>query len=134
VTRVPVSKVDRTVTVHVPCSGHVGGHEAAFLGVARACAQTVVPTPDVLCCGQAGDRGFVHPELPAASLAGLAERLPPECATGYSSSRTCEIALERHGGRPYVSLAHLVLEATLRAAPPRRAGDVAADASRRMFR
>ena len=129
----PISPVERTVTVHVPCSGHVSGWETAFLGVARACAETVVSTPDVLCCGQAGDRGFLHPELPAASLEGLAERLPDECATGYSCSRTCEIALERHAGRPYVSLAHLVLEATLAAAPPRRTGDVAADASRRMF-
>jgi len=118
---VPLSPADETITVHVPCSGHVAGADDAFLEVARACATSVVPTPDVVCCGQAGDRGFLHPELPAASLHGLADRLPDDCQSGYSTSRTCEIALAERAGRPYRSLAHLVLSAASRADPPRRA-------------
>ncbi len=118
ITSVPLAPLDRTVTVHVPCSGHTSGLDEAFLDVARACARTVIPTPDVVCCGQAGDRGFRYPELPAAALDGLDRALPRACQTGYSSSRTCEIALERHSGRTYTSIAHLVLEAAVRGESP----------------
>jgi D-lactate dehydrogenase len=111
VPRVVERPLERAVTVHVPCSAELSGHHETTLAVARACAEHVVPTPEVACCGQAGDRGFAYPELPAAALAGLKERLPHACTHGYSTSRTCEAALELHSGRTYRSLAHLVLDA-----------------------
>ena len=111
VPRLDLAPLDRTVTVHVPCSAQLAGRDAAVLDVARACTTDVVPTPGVACCGQAGDRGFEIPELPASALHGLAGRLPSDCTHGYSTSRTCEAALEHHAERTYRSLAHLVLEA-----------------------
>ncbi len=111
VPNVELRRLARPVTVHVPCSARLAGLEETFLEVARACADEVLPTPDALCCGQAGDRGFALPELPAAALAGVAGRLPGRCREGYSASRTCEIALALHAGRPYRSLAHLVRDA-----------------------
>ena len=114
-------RLERSVTVHVPCSAQLSGLDDVFMDVARACASDVVPTPGVACCGQAGDRGVAYPELPAAALAGLAQRLPSACAEGYSTSRTCEVALEQHAGRPYRSLAHLVRDAARACDPPRRA-------------
>jgi len=78
------------------------------------------------CCGFAGDRGFTHPELNAAALAGLRAALPAGCDRGYSTSRTCEIGLSLHAGIPYQSIVYLVdrctepLAATPSAQPPPR--------------
>ena len=40
------------------------------------CAEKVV-TPDVICCGFAGDRGFTVPELNAFGLRRLKKQLSP---------------------------------------------------------
>ena len=56
------------------------------------------------CCGMAGDRGWLYPELPASALRDVAAELDE---TGFdaflSSNRTCEIALEQVTGHPYGS-------------------------------
>ena len=83
------------------------GLDGKLTAVARACAETVVIPPDVGCCGFAGDKGFVRPEMNAHALRTLAPAIAG-CASGYSTSRTCEIGLSVHGGVPYRSLAHLV--------------------------
>jgi D-lactate dehydrogenase len=52
----------------------------------------------------AGDRGLLHPELPASALAGSSRELagcaPDAC---LCANRTCEIALQAAGGRTYES-------------------------------
>lgn len=96
-----------TVAIHVTCSSIKMGLEPAFRAVASACAENVV-TPGIGCCGFAGDKGFSTPELNASALAGLRSALPPDCKTGYSNSRTCEIGLSVHGGIPYQSIVYLV--------------------------
>ena len=46
------------------------------------------------CCGMAGDRGWLHPELPASALRDVAGELAGEPFDAcVSSNRTCEIAL-----------------------------------------
>jgi D-lactate dehydrogenase len=73
--------------------------------------------PDhVGCCGVAGDRVFFFPELNASALSGLRDRLPPDCGSGYSNSRTCEIGLSLQSGLPYQSIAYLVDRCTARQA------------------
>jgi D-lactate dehydrogenase len=97
-----------TVAVHVTCSSaRMPGVGERLRALAEACAEQVV-APPVGCCGFAGDRGFTHPELNAAALAGLRTSLPADCRSGYSNSRTCEIGLSLHAGIPYQSIAHLV--------------------------
>jgi D-lactate dehydrogenase len=61
----------------------------------------------------AGDRGLLHPELPAAALRPAAAEL--EGATFDAclcSNRTCEIGLQQVTGRPYVSFVLLLEELT----------------------
>ena len=63
----------------------------------------------------AGDRGWLHPELPAAALEEVSRELEGrQFDTCVSSNRTCEIALEQVTGRPYQSFV-LALEELTRA-------------------
>lgn len=101
------NKVPETVAVHVTCSSIKLGLSEKYADVARACAEKVVIPARVGCCGMAGDRGLLVPELNASALAGLKSSLPSECRAGYSTSRTCEIGLSLHGGIPYRSVVFL---------------------------
>ena len=96
------------VALHVTCSSVKMGVGSALEAIARACAEEVVIPSDVGCCGFAGDRGFTYPELNASALSNLKSSLPPNCRTGYSNSRTCEIGLSLHSGIPYQSIVFLV--------------------------
>ncbi len=115
VTMVPVAG---PVAIHPVCSLRKMGLVEKFVAVAERCADDVVTVDDVLCCGFAGDRGFVRPELNAHALRGLRSALPAGCGCGYSTSRTCEIGLSEHSGVPYESLLYLV-ESCARPAPGR---------------
>ncbi len=68
------------------------------------------------CCGTAGDRGLLHPELPAAAMGPAVEELagaaPSACVC---SNRTCEIGLSEATGRSFGSFV-LLLEALTRPA------------------
>lgn len=93
---------------HIPCSDRKMGLVGAWKKLAaQLCTQPIFPE-DTDCCGFAGDRGFLHPELNESALRFLKNQLPLNCKQGVSSSRGCEIGLGRHSGRPYQSLFHLV--------------------------
>ena len=96
------------VALHVTCSTAKLGLGGKLEALARRCAEQVVVPAGIGCCGFAGDRGFSHPELNAAALAGLSTALPPGCTEGFSNSRTCEIGLSHHAARPYRSIVFLV--------------------------
>jgi D-lactate dehydrogenase len=104
------------VALHVTCSSTKLGLGAKLEAVARLCAEQVVVPPGVGCCGFAGDRGFSHPELNASALGPLRAGLPEGCREGFSNSRTCEIGLSHHAGRPYRSIVYLVDRCTSPAA------------------
>jgi len=72
----------------------------------------VIPA-SATCCGFAGDRGFLHPELTeAATREEAAELAGREFDAYVSSNRTCEIGLERATGRPFRSAIQLLEELT----------------------
>jgi D-lactate dehydrogenase len=103
---------DVPVAVHVTCSAIKMGLGNALQKVAHMCATHVVVPLGVECCGWAGDRGFTVPALNASALRNLREEIPPGCAAGYSTSRTCEIGLTLHSGIPYRSIMDLVDRST----------------------
>jgi D-lactate dehydrogenase len=78
------------------------------LAIASQCSAEVVSVDEVQCCGFAGERGFMRPELNEHALRHLKDALPAGCHTGYSSSRTCEIGLSEMGDIPYQSILYLV--------------------------
>jgi len=61
----------------------------------------------------AGDRGWLHPELPASALRDVAQELDGQSFdVCVSSNRTCEAALAQVTGRPYESFVLALEEAT----------------------
>ncbi|ALG75408.1 4Fe-4S ferredoxin [Azospirillum thiophilum] len=106
--RLEIAKTAGPVMLHLTCSTRRMGLDGALTAVARACAETVVVPPDVGCCGFAGDKGFTTPELNAHALRHLPASVPDGCASGYSTSRTCEIGLSDTAGVPYRSIVYLV--------------------------
>jgi D-lactate dehydrogenase len=103
-----------SVVIHPTCATgrlRVSGKLAAV--AARLADEVVVPAA-TRCCGMAGDRGWLHPQLPAAALAETASELDGRSFDAcLSSNRTCEIALQQVTGRPYESLV-LTVEALTR--------------------
>jgi D-lactate dehydrogenase len=101
------------VAVHPTCSArHLGavGHLKALAG---ALAEEVYTPPSAFCCGFAGDRGFLHPELPAAATADEAAELSGHTFDAHlCSNRTCEIGLRQGTGRNYESFIFLLEELT----------------------
>jgi len=97
------------VVLHPVCSVVKMGLAADLERVARACADKVVVPVDAGCCGFAGDRGWLVPELTeSATRREAAEVSALSDVDGcYSSSRTCEIGMTRSTGRTYRS--HLYL-------------------------
>lgn len=116
--RLQIRKRPGVVALHVPCSAKKMGLGPKLMGVAKACAEQVIVPENIECCGWAGDKGFTTPELNAHALRTLKTQLPDSCAEGYSNSRTCEIGLAMHAGRPYRSLVYLVDEVSEPIAQP----------------
>jgi D-lactate dehydrogenase len=78
------------------------------VAIAGRCCDAVVTVDAVQCCGFAGERGFMRPELNEHALRHLHAAIPGGCAGGVSSSRTCEIGLSEAAGIPYESILYLV--------------------------
>jgi D-lactate dehydrogenase len=106
--RLKIEPQPQTVAVHPVCSVRKMGSVDKLMAIARRCSAEVVTCDAVQCCGFAGDRGFVRPELNEHALRHLKASLPANCTTGYSSSRTCEIGLSEQAGFPYQSILYLV--------------------------
>jgi D-lactate dehydrogenase len=109
-----------TAILHPTCTLIKSGGLPDLLAVARAHAERTFVPLFAECCGFAGDRGFLVPELTASATAVEAAEvrriLEREPGAGcYSTCRTCEIGLSRAVGRPFRSLLHLVHEAVARA-------------------
>ena len=102
-----------TVVLHPVCSLVKMGNAPKLKAVAAACSEQVFVPPSSGCCGFAGDRGFLVPELTEAATRIPAAEVRAVAADGhYSSSRTCEIGMMRATGRDYASWIHLLDEAS----------------------
>ncbi|MGE0455233.1 MAG: FAD-binding and (Fe-S)-binding domain-containing protein [Vicinamibacteria bacterium] len=110
----PVRRRVARAAVHPVCSAQKLGLQPTIEGVARACAEEVLVPASAGCCGFAGDRGLLVPELTESALRAEAAEistLPADTAC-VSTSRGCEIGLTRATGRPFRSLAQLLEEVT----------------------
>jgi D-lactate dehydrogenase len=101
------------VAVHPPCSVRHLTLVSKLRAVAEALADEVVVPATATCCGMAGDRGLLHPELPRSATRPQAAELDSGRFDAHlSSNRTCEIGLEQGTGRKYTSFVHLLDELT----------------------
>jgi D-lactate dehydrogenase len=109
----------RSVAIHPTCSTRHLGLEREFRELAAALADRVDIPIRATCCGMAGDRGLLHPELTRSATSEEAAELSGDRYDAYlSSNRTCEIGLQQAIGAPYES----VVVALERATRPRGAG------------
>ena len=98
------------IALHINCSVRRTATDGKLRTLLAACTDQVVEPAGVTCCGFAGDRGFVVPELNVHALRKIHEALPASCCEGVSTNRTCEIGLTEETGRPYRSVAYLLEE------------------------
>jgi D-lactate dehydrogenase len=99
------------VVVHPTCSMNHLGISAQLSEIASSLAvEAEVPVGDT-CCGTAGDRGLLHPELVVSATRDTKAVLDARPADAYiSANRTCEMGLLHATGRPYQSFVFLLEE------------------------
>ncbi len=110
--RLAVTVRARSAVVHPVCSLVKLGLASKLAAVVAACADETIVPPDAGCCGFAGDRGFLFPELAASATLPEAAGVPAGAAGHWSTSRTCEIGLTRATGSTYRSFVFLLESAT----------------------
>lgn len=102
-----------SLALHPTCSSTQHGGNPALLTIGRAIADEVVVPDAWACCGFAGDRGLLHPELTASATRAEAAEIGSRHFDAYASvNRTCELGLSRATGHPYRHLLELLDEAT----------------------
>jgi D-lactate dehydrogenase len=85
------------------------GLAGKIVGLASKCSRNVVVPTEIGCCGFAGDKGFMLPDMNKYALRKLRPQIEKAgVKAGYSNSRTCEIGLSTNSGVPYKSIAYLV--------------------------
>jgi len=112
----PALTVTRRVgraAVHPTCStAHLGLTKTLERLAARLAEEVLVPV-GTTCCGTAGDRGLLHPELVISATRDEKAQLDELPAQAYlSANRTCEMGLRQATGYPYESFVFLLEELT----------------------
>jgi D-lactate dehydrogenase len=101
------------VAVHPTCSGRHLGMDRRLRKLLVELSDDVFVPPAAACCGFAGDRGLLHPELTASATQEEAAEVRGRSFDAHvSTNRTCEIGMERATGRPYMHVVQLLEELT----------------------
>ena len=111
--KLKVGQKASSVALHPVCSVTKMGITAKLENIAKACSDSVTIPVNAGCCGFAGDRGFLMPELTASATKHEAAEVREGKHDGcYSSSRTCEAGMTRATGQVYRSYMYLLEHAT----------------------
>lgn len=100
------------VVLHPVCSLEKLKTKDHFVKIAQKFAHEVIVPLNAGCCGMAGDRGFLVPDLTASATQAEAEEVCSHHAVNgyYSSTKTCEMAMSHAVGKDYESILYLVDE------------------------
>jgi D-lactate dehydrogenase len=105
-------RVERAA-VHPTCSMAHLGLTKTLERLAAVLADEVLVPVGTTCCGTAGDRGLLHPELVISATRDEKTGLDQTQAQAYlSANRTCEMGLRQATGYPYESFVFLLEELT----------------------
>lgn len=109
-----VGEKKENIVLHPVCSLKKMGTENKFKKVAAHFADKVTVPVQAGCCGMAGDRGFLFPELTASATFFEAGEVKENVYTGYySSTKTCEMAMSEAVNKNYESILYMVNECTV---------------------
>lgn len=112
--KITILKKKNKVVLHPVCSLQKMALNTVFYHVAKHFSEQVEVPLNTGCCGMAGDRGFLFPELTAsATLREANEVRSKEYEGYYSSSKPCEMALSESVNKNYESILYLVDEVTI---------------------
>ena len=99
------------IAVHPTCSITHLELAKTLKQIATHLADEVEVPIGTTCCGTAGDRGLLHPELVVSATREVKAVLDARPAEAYiSANRTCEMGLRHATGRPYESFVFLLEE------------------------
>jgi len=111
--RLKVQHLPMSVVLHPNCSSRHLNLQEKLLAIARCCAISATIPNNLDCCGFAGDRGLLFPELTAsASLFEASEISTGQYDGYYSSNPTCEMGMTIATKKPYRSFLYLLEMAT----------------------
>jgi D-lactate dehydrogenase len=106
-----ISRTLKRIALHPTCSTTHLGLAGALKEIAGRLADEVEVPIGTTCCGTAGDRGLLHPELVLSATREIRAALEALPAEAYlSSNRTCELGLRHATGQPYESFVFLLEE------------------------
>jgi len=109
--RLTINNKKGSIALHPVCSLIKMKNAHKFIAVAKACAASADVPLYAGCCGMAGDRGMLFPELTrSATFFENAELSLKKYDGYYSSSKTCEMALTGDSTLIYESVLRLVDE------------------------
>ena len=98
-----------SLALHPTCSGVELGINKYMQEIAENISLKVITPLDWTCCGFAGDRGLLHPELTESATKKQAQEISGEIFSAYATSnRPCQLALSKATGQKYVHLIELV--------------------------
>ena len=108
----------RSAALHPTCSSTRMSWNDALYRCAQAIADDVVVADDWGCCGFAGDRGMLHPELTESATARETAQLRAREFDVYlSANRTCEIGMQRATGKSWRHVLSVLAERMVEFAP-----------------
>ena len=91
-----------SIVLHPTCSSTALNTNIHLNTLANAISHKVTIPDDWGCCGFAGDRGMLHPELTKSATARESAAVNSEVFDAYvSCNRTCEIGMSRATGHDY---------------------------------
>jgi D-lactate dehydrogenase len=106
-----ISRKMRRAAVHPTCSITQLGLVGALKQIAGRLADQVEIPVGTTCCGTAGDRGLLHPELVVSATREVRLVLIDQPCDAYlSANRTCEMGLRHATGHSYESFVFLLEE------------------------
>lgn len=108
-----IARKKNSVVLHPVCSLQKIGIEGKFLQIAKQLSHEVEIPIQAGCCGMAGDRGFMFPELTKSATSYEVNEVRKKVYDGYySSAKTCEMNMSDAVGKNYESIVYLLDECT----------------------
>jgi D-lactate dehydrogenase len=101
--------LNNKIVLHPTCSTEKMGDRKQMVSLAEKCTKEVIVPIHWGCCGFAGDRGLIVPELNQTAMIYEANDVQGQ-TSGYSTSRTCEVGMMSNTELNYISIAYLVKE------------------------
>lgn len=110
---IPVKHKVRSVVLHPGCAVHLSGEvEKLRLLLTRLSHEVYIPHHSA-CCGAAGDKGILYPEVASAAVAQLKDEINGLKPDGfYSLNSICEASLTEHTGKTFSDLIMLIDQVT----------------------